>query len=64
MLDELQKQVCKAAEHTLAASLLPLDHSENVIILDFFIGIILEDVFLKGLNWLFLIFLWFFCFYS
>ena len=52
MLDKLQKQVCEAAEHTFAASLLHMDHSENVISLDFFIGIILKDVFLKGLNWL------------
>ena len=36
ILSKLQKQVCKAAGHTLAASLLSMNFTENATSLDFF----------------------------
>ena len=59
MLDKLQKQICRTVGPSLAASLEPLAHCQNVASWFFSIGITLIDVHLSWLNWFhFLILEW------
>ena len=51
MLDKLQKRICRTVDPSLAASLEPLTHRQNVVNLSLFIGVTLVDVHLKWLNW-------------
>ena len=48
LLDKLQKWICRTVGPSLAASLEPLAHCQNVV---FSIGITLVDVHLNWLNW-------------
>ena len=50
MLDKLQKRICRTVDPSLAASLEPLTHRQNVVNLSLFIGITLVDVHLKWLK--------------
>ena len=51
LLDKLQKRICKTAGPSLAASLEPLVHSQNVASLSLFLSTTLGNVHLNWLNW-------------
>ena len=51
LLDKLEKQICRTVGPSLAASLEPLAHGQNVANLSFFIGTTLVDVLQNWLNW-------------
>ena len=51
LFDKLQKRICRTIGPSLAASLEPLAHCQNVASLSLFIGITLVDVHLNCLNW-------------
>ena len=51
LLDKLLKQICRTVGPSLASSLEPLVHCQNVASLVFSIGITLVDVLQNWLNW-------------
>ena len=55
MLDEIQKRIYRSVGSSLAASLIPLAHCQNVI--RFFIVITLVDLHLNWVNWFHYLFL-------
>ena len=57
LLDKLQKQICRTAGPSLAASLEPLAHHRNMASLSLFVGITLVDVLQNWLNWFYFLFL-------
>ena len=57
LLDKLQKRICRTVGPSLAASLEPLAHRQNVTSLGLSTGITLVDVLENWLNWCYFLFL-------